>query len=74
MRTESQRRHNYNYYRRYSKSKNSNKRWTDQEIKLLIDHSIPDIDLHKKIERSLKAIHVQRSKLKKGDEQINAIA
>ena len=40
--------------------------WEKWEDKMVLEHSIPDRDLSKKIHRSVSAIQIRRSRLKKG--------
>lgn len=53
------------YYEKTKNSKNSRKRWTCEEEKLVLEHSILDRELSEKIGRSMKAIIMKRVKLKK---------
>ncbi|MCD7784003.1 MAG: hypothetical protein LUH18_00200 [Oscillospiraceae bacterium] len=41
--------------------------WTEEEIKLVLEHSIPDSELSAKIERSLKSIQEKRRRLKQSE-------
>lgn len=56
------------YYKRYyGKSAIYDRRaWTPYEDSLVLLHSISDRELSGKIKRSMKAIQVRRSRLKKG--------
>lgn len=53
--------------RYYQKTANlyEKRRWTPEEDVVVIEHNIPDSHLSKKIKRSVEAIQVRRSKLKK---------
>ncbi|MCD7848091.1 MAG: hypothetical protein LUG49_08730 [Oscillospiraceae bacterium] len=56
--------------RYYGKTANKypKRAWTDEEIRLVLDHSIPDSELSEKIGRSLKGIQEKRRRLKKAEE------
>ena len=41
--------------------------WTLEEIELVLAHEIPDMELSKKIQRSVKAIQLKRCRSKKED-------
>lgn len=56
------RKNNYTKGRKYSTSKG--KRYTIEEVKLVLDHSIPDIELAKLLKRSVQSIQTKRSELK----------
>lgn len=62
-----------NYYRRYYKTtenaRNKRKRWSGDEDKLIIEHSITDRELSEIIGRSMKAILVRRTRLKKAEKR-----
>ena len=53
------------YYRKTQDAENSNQPWTLEEIEMVLEHSMHDNDLSKKIGRSVQAIQSKRSKLKK---------
>lgn len=58
------------YNRRYYKrsrvdAERRNLRWTETEKRMVLEHKVPDVILSKKLGRSVEAIQVQRSKLKK---------
>ncbi len=61
------------YYRKNEKGNIlSNTRWDiNEEILLLEKQNISDIDLAKKLGRSLRAVHVKRSALKRSDRKIS---
>lgn len=55
------------YYDKHSNNDvNSREKYTNEEIEMILKHEIPDIELAKKIGRSLRAIQGKRSKLKNG--------
>lgn len=41
------------------------RRWNDEEDQRVLNHSIPDRQLSKEIQRSVKAIQIRRCELKK---------
>ncbi|MCD8108020.1 MAG: hypothetical protein LUE20_08690 [Oscillospiraceae bacterium] len=41
--------------------------WTDEEVKMVLEHSIPDSELSSKIGRSLKSIQEKRRRLKNAE-------
>lgn len=55
--------------RRNARSKelaiNNGKKWTSEEIKMLLEHKIPDSQLAVKLSRSLSSINVKRATLKR---------
>ncbi len=56
--------------RYYGKTANKypKRAWTDEEIRLVMEHSIPDSELSQKIGRSLKGIQEKRRRLKNAEE------
>ncbi len=52
--------------RYYAKTANlyPKRAWSEEEIRMVIDHSIPDSELSTKIGRSLKSIQEKRRRLK----------
>ncbi|MCD8107252.1 MAG: hypothetical protein LUE20_04725 [Oscillospiraceae bacterium] len=56
--------------RYYAKTANIYPRhaWTEEECRLVLEHSIPDSELSVKLGRSLKGIQEKRRRLKKGIE------
>lgn len=55
------------YYHKTQNAPNSKSRYTDEEIEMILNHSIPDIELSRKIGRSVQAIQQKRKKVKGGD-------
>lgn len=53
------------YYAKSAYAENHMDQWTEAEINMVLEHSIPDRDLAEKIGRSVAAIHSKRSLLKK---------
>lgn len=43
------------------------RRWTEEEVEMLLDHSIPDVALAKRLRRTVQAIHVKRCLVKGAD-------
>lgn len=58
----SQRRSNYAKGRIYADSRK--KRYSDEELEMVLNHSIVDIELAKMIGRSVQSIQIKRSRLK----------
>lgn len=58
----SQRKGNYAKGRIYANSRK--KRYSDEELEMVLDHSIADIELAKRIGRSVQSIQIKRSRLK----------
>lgn len=54
---------NKRYYAKTALYKPRN--WTSEECDMVLEHSMPDTELSKKIKRSVRAIQVMRSRLKK---------
>lgn len=53
------------YYDKHAKvAINSRERYTEEEIEMILNHEISDVELSKKIGRSVKAIQIKRCKLK----------
>lgn len=50
------------YYRKTAYAKNSNKRWTDDEIEIVMKREMSDDIISKKIGRSVEAIQLKRCK------------
>ncbi|MCD7847918.1 MAG: hypothetical protein LUG49_07850 [Oscillospiraceae bacterium] len=42
--------------------------WTEEECRLVLEHSIPDSELSEKLGRSLKGIQEKRRRLKKSNQ------
>ncbi len=57
---ETKRKHRKKYYSKSANAQNSNKRLTEQEIQMILEHKIPDSELSEQIGRSLKAIQNAR--------------
>lgn len=58
--------YNKRYYARTSGSAhNSREQWTEKEIKMILAREVSDTELAKVLGRSVRAIQVQRCKLKK---------
>lgn len=55
------------YYDKTVNAKNKRKLWTKKDEELILEHKILDRELSKILGRSMKAIHVRRTKLKKGE-------
>ena len=54
------------YYIKHRKhDRNRHVRWTEGECRLLLDHSMLDVQLSKMLGRSLQALHVKRAGLMK---------
>ena len=51
------------YYAKTAFAINHRLRFTDEEIQMIKDHNIPDMELAKKIGRSVQAIQIKRSRL-----------
>ncbi len=62
---ERMKKHEYNK-RYYAKTANiyRPRRWTPEDTRLVMEHSIPDSELSKKLERSLKSIQEKRRREK----------
>ena len=52
------------YYDKYSDSPNSKKLWKEEELQMVLDHKVSDVELHKMLGRSVRAIQAMRTKLK----------
>ena len=50
------------YYRKTAYAKNSGKRWTDEEIEIVMKHEIPDYMISQMLGRSVASIQVARVK------------
>ena len=54
------------YYKKHSKyGRPGLVRWSDKDKRMLKDFSISDVELSQQLRRSVKAIHVQRSRMRK---------
>ena len=53
------------YYRETANAENRYKKWTKEEIKLILEHKISDREISKLIMRSMKSIVMKRTKIKK---------
>lgn len=62
---------NKRYYKKRAFIGNRCKLWTDEEIKLIFESSLTDTELALELGRSVMAIQVQRSKIKKRRETEN---
>lgn len=60
------------YFRRYydktTDAPNRGQGWTVEEERLVLEHSMSDHELSRLIGRSVKAIQIKRSKLRKGEQ------
>lgn len=64
-------RHKAKYRERTGSGKFEKREWTQHEINMVLAHDIPDRELSEKISRSVSAIQIMRSKLrKKADEEV----
>jgi hypothetical protein len=53
------------YYKKYQKNNfNSNRRWNGAEKELVLNFDISDVDLHKRLGRSVGAIQIMRCRMK----------
>lgn len=66
--SDSSRNQDIRYYAKTQNAVNSYKRFTEQELLLIRQHKIPDHELSKMLQRSVKSIQVIRSKMKRQDE------
>lgn len=57
--------YNKRYYKARQFLKNNKKRWTEEEIQLVMEQKIPDTDIAFKLGRSVKAIQILRCKQRK---------
>lgn len=65
--------YNKNYRKENAKSvTNSGKLWTEEEDKLVVQHSMKDRDLAKRLGRSLRAIQNRRSKLRNRNPRVKS--
>ena len=55
-------RHRLKYYRKTAYSKNHHKKWTDEEIEIVMRHEIPDHMISINIGRSVESIQCMRCK------------
>lgn len=62
---EKRRHQNAWYYGKTAYAPNSNKRFTKEEIEMIISHNVPDSELAEKLERSVRSIQIARSRYKK---------
>lgn len=60
-------RNNYNqrYYEARNFVTNKCRRWTEEDLKLIMDHNETDTELARKLGRSVRSIQVLRSRQKK---------
>lgn len=54
------------YYRKTAYAENHGKRWTTEEIEMVMLHEMPDDEISKIIGRSVQAIQIARTRNKKG--------
>lgn len=59
------------YYQKTQNAPNSGKRYTDEEIKMIVDHKMTDSQISKTIGRSVGAIQKLRYKLRIAEIQKN---
>ena len=52
------------YYERHSDAPNSKKLWKEEELQMVLDNKVSDVELHKILGRSVRAIQAMRTKLK----------
>jgi hypothetical protein len=53
------------YYRKHRMGKiNSRVKWTGPDIKIIMEHKIPDVALSKLLGRSVQAIQIKRNEVK----------
>lgn len=55
--------YNRKYYQATSNARNSYKKWSDEEDRIVLEHSIPDRAISKLLGRSMKAITQRRHNL-----------
>ena len=58
-------RHRKSNYLKGNFSDGNRKRYTQEEMELILDHSISDRELAKRLKRSVQAIQIKRARLKK---------
>ena len=51
------------YYGKTEKARNKGKRWNEEEMRMLLEKTMPDRELSNVIGRSMKAIQIKRTKL-----------
>lgn len=56
---------NRRYYRRTQRAKNTYKRWTQEELRIVYEHKYTDHELAEMLGRSVMAIQLQRTAMKK---------
>ena len=56
------------YYRKTAHAENKNKRWTAEEIEIVMNHEVSDHKISKIIGRSVEAIQLKRCKENKKKE------
>lgn len=61
------------YYNKVKNGRRKGKQWKPEEDKLLLDHKMMDTDLAKYLERTLKAVHRRREKLKAKGFAVNKV-
>ena len=52
-------------YNKTSNAPNSNLKWCDWEIEMILEHSISDRELSKKLGRSVQSIQIKRCRINK---------
>ena len=62
--------YNREYYGKTEDSVNKKAPWTEDEIDAVLAHSVSDMELSKKIGRSVMAIQVKRSRLRAEGEKV----
>lgn len=55
--------YNRKYYQATSNARNSYKKWTQEEDRIVLEHTIPDREISKLLGRSMKAIAQRRHNL-----------
>ena len=55
--------YNRKYYQSISYARNSYKKWTQEEDRIVLEHTIPDREISKLLGRSMKAIIQRRHNL-----------
>lgn len=55
--------YNRSYYQATSNARNSYKKWTQEEDRIVLEHAIPDREISSLIGRSMKAITQRRHNL-----------
>ena len=57
---------NKKYYNKTSNARNGKSRFTEQELLLIWQHNITDMELSKRIGRSVQSIQIARSRMRSG--------